>query len=494
MSETNSCNTSIDRLAGPGGLRPLVARWVITAEAVLESAANFGGQGDELTDMPLIRDARDRLPLLPGASLTGALRSCLADYLAGYGSPEPAEVARLFGGLRGDDIGSQSPLIVFDSLGQYPPDLSSEIRDGVAIDPSTGTAEEHKKFDFEVLPPGTVFPLRLELAVEKTAQESQLVGLMAACLQALEAGELTMGMRRSRGLGRFSARNWQAYRYDLSSSHGWLEWLLSPYENPIPASNAPQGDLDSALRSVWPNGQWQRFNDQRKRLVFDLVLRQSGGILVRSPGLTPDAPDVAHLTSGGWPVLPGTSLAGALRTRALRIARLVRARHGDSEHWVEDLFGPRTKEDDRTEASMWSSRIRISESTLQNGKPLRPSRVRIDRFTQGIVPGALFDEQPWFGGETCIRMELRNPKEGEIGFFLLLVKDLLTGDLPVGGTASVGRGILAGRGKLRLSDGFEADIEPDRGLLEPILKRLDREIRSFHEAPPRSGGQEVKHG
>ncbi len=494
MSETNGCSASINRLAGPGGVRPLVARWVITAVGVLESAAHFGGQGDELTDMPLIRDARDGTPLLPGTSLAGALRGCLADYLVGYTSPEPAEVARLFGGSRGEDLGAQSPLIVFDSLGRLPPGRTSEIRDGVSISATTGTSEEHKKFDFEALPPGTLFPLRLELLVESTAQESLLVGLLAASLQALETGELTIGMRRSRGLGRFSARNWRASRYDLSSSGGWLEWLLSDHEHPIPAGNAPQASLGSALRNACPNGRWQSFEDQRKRLICDLFLKQQGGVLVRSPGLTPDAPDVAHLTSGGQPVLPGTGLAGALRARALRIARIVRARHGDSEHWVEELFGPRTKEEERTEASLWSSRIRISESTLRNGKPLRPSRVRIDRFTQGVVPAALFDEEPWFGSETSIRVELRNPQEGEPGLFLLLIKDLLSGDLAVGGTVSVGRGLFTGRAKLRLPDGFETDIEAGAAESEDVLQRLNREIQAFHSTQPRNLVQEVSHG
>ena len=494
MSESNGCSTVIDRLIGPGGVRRCVARWVITLEAVLESAAHFGGLGDELTDMPLIRDAREGLPLLPGTSLAGALRGCLADYLAGYRSSEPTEVALLFGTSRGDDLGTQSPLVVFDSVGRLPEKQSSAIRDGVSIDAAKGTAEEHKKFDFEVLPPGTVFPLRLELVIDDTKHEDELIGLLAVSLRALETGELIIGMRRSRGLGRFSSRNWRAHRYDLNSADGWLQWLFSEHDSTIPARNAPQADLDSALQGAWSTGQWQHFHDERKRLICDVALRQQGGVLVRTPGLTPDAPDVAHLTSGGRPVLPGTSLAGTLRTRALRITRIVRARHGDSERWVEELFGPRTKGEEQTEASLWSSRIRISESTLRNGKPLRPSRVRIDRFTQSVVPAALFDEEPWCGGETCIRMELRNPCEGEIGLFLLLVKEIISGDLPVGGTASVGRGILTGRARLRLPDGFEADIEPGLGLPEPISTRLDQEIRSFHEAPPRNRGQEVRHG
>ncbi|MGE3524769.1 MAG: RAMP superfamily CRISPR-associated protein, partial [Gemmatimonadales bacterium] len=135
--------------------RPLAARWVIRGTLTLETALHLGGEGGEQVDMPVLRDARDGKPLLPGTTLAGALRSALADRLAGYGEPELPEVAALFGGARGDDDGSQSPLIVFDALGEMPPGQGVEIRDGVAISPATGIAEDHKKYDYEVLPAGT---------------------------------------------------------------------------------------------------------------------------------------------------------------------------------------------------------------------------------------------------------------------------------------------------------------------------------------------------
>jgi CRISPR/Cas system CMR subunit Cmr4 (Cas7 group RAMP superfamily) len=73
-------------LAGAGGTRTLVARWVLTAELVLTSAAHFGGEGGDAIDMALLRDRRDGLPLLPGSSLAGALRAYLADRVSGYAS------------------------------------------------------------------------------------------------------------------------------------------------------------------------------------------------------------------------------------------------------------------------------------------------------------------------------------------------------------------------------------------------------------------------
>jgi hypothetical protein len=43
-----------------------------------------------------------------------------------------------------------------------------------------------------------------------------------------------------------------------------------------------------------------------------------------------------------------------------------------------------------------------------------------------------------------VKLTLRNPEDHEVGLLLLLLKDLWTGDLPVGGESSVGRGRLQG--------------------------------------------------
>lgn len=177
--------------------RPLCARWVIRGTLTTESALHLGGEGTERVDMPVLRDPRDGRPLLPGTTFAGALRSALADRLAGYGEGEAPEVAALFGGTRGDDDGSQSPLIVFDALGELPHAHGIEVRDGVAISPATGIAEDHKKYDYEVLPAGTTFAVRLDLVVPAPAigprrtqpSEKALLEYLAAALDAFTHGE-----------------------------------------------------------------------------------------------------------------------------------------------------------------------------------------------------------------------------------------------------------------------------------------------------------------
>jgi hypothetical protein len=99
------------------------------------------------------------------------------------------------------------------------------------------------------------------------------------------------------------------------------------------------------------------------------------------------------------------------------------------------------------------SRVLVQEHVIEAGRDLVQNRVKIDRFTGGAYPTALFSEQPVFGGDgTTVRLELElrthasdlTRRDAEIGLLLLVLKDLWTGDLPIGGESGVGRGRLRG--------------------------------------------------
>jgi CRISPR/Cas system CSM-associated protein Csm3 (group 7 of RAMP superfamily) len=472
------------------GARPLVARWVIQGRLTLLTALHLGGGEGDHIDMPVLRDGRTGRPLLPGTTLAGALRSALGDRLAGYGAREPVEVSYLFGGCRGDDDGAQSPLIVFDAIGTLPKGATIEARDGVAISPSTGIAEDHEKYDFEVLPADTTFPVRVDLLVpgEGRVDEEQLLAWLAASLDAFSNGDNGFGARRTRGLGRVRAE-WSAKRYDLSTKQGWLEWARSDHEPALPST---LGSIHDALAATPKGSQLVQPPDARALVTFRLSLQVEHDILVRSAGTTPDAPDVAHLRSGGVPILPGTSLAGVMRAQALRIARLVRAAHGDAERWIDQLFGPRFE--GRRAAPGFeprASRLRVGEAKIEQSFSQRQARIAIDRFTQGVVDGALFDEQPEVRGNISLTLELKNPQPGEVGLVLLVLKDLLEGRLPVGGTSSVGRGFVKGTATVAFhspnrSGHMEAQLAPGKAPEGAAAQRVNEEIAAFASEPTRT--------
>ena len=275
-------------MTGPGGIRKLVARWVITGDLILDSATHLGnGQSGAAVDMVLVRDRAENKPLLSGASLAGGLRSYLLDCLEGYAAAEQGDhtvVPALLGGARRDDEGSQSSLIVFDSLGSLPQGQTAEIRDGVAIQAKTGIAEDHKTFDLEVLPHKTKFPIRFELLIADTKEEKEQISLLVAALGGLEEGEIPIGARRSRGLGACRAINWRVKRFSLETRQGWLEWLGSDHLHPIPESEPGVPSNVQAVKTAFPEITLQNQQDNRKRIRIKASLKLHGGLLVRSPG------------------------------------------------------------------------------------------------------------------------------------------------------------------------------------------------------------------
>lgn len=468
-----------DRMVGAGGIRPIHARWVICGDLVLESACHLGnGNHGDRVDLPLLRDRAEGCPLLLGTSLAGAIRSYVGDRLSGYSSSEDRRVGRLFGGQRGDEDGSQSPLIVFDSLSD---EAIVEVRDGVALDAARGTAAEHLKFDREILPAGTRFPLRVELVVAESSREAEQLALLAVALSGFQQGDIPIGAQRSRGFGACRVSSWRVKRFDLSSQDGCLEWLGSDHLEPL-AGVTPHNDIVSALRI--PGSEEPGIApDQRDHVRIELRLRFQGGLLVRSPGLLAASADASHLHSGGRSVLPGTSLAGALRARATKIARLVRADRGDADRWIERLFGPRKPDDRGRPFQPRASRLRTSEQPLRDAQLLRVARIRIDRFTGGVVDGGLFDEEPAYFGQTNVTLALRNPQPAELGLLLLVLKDLLTGDLPLGGSGSVGRGVVTGCAELHLPDQERSVVfDPVVTANAETATLLNDYVRQFHDA------------
>jgi CRISPR/Cas system CSM-associated protein Csm3 (group 7 of RAMP superfamily) len=490
--------------AMPG--RALVARWMLTATLQLETAAHFGGQGDSALDMPILRCARTGLPLLPGTSLGGALRAYLLDRLAGFltdeiqkanndsfqPTSEADRVAMLFGAIRGLDIEkhTQSPLIVFDALGTLPAgSASTEVRDGVLIESATGIAADQKKFDFEVLPPGTAFNVRFDVLVSGDDDETELFSLLCASLEGLDNGDIRIGLRRSRGLGEVACGNWTARRYDLATPKGWIEWIAS--EHVADPDSSSQLSLRDAIQSAMPEDRKLHDPpDNRHRVIIEVEAAILGDLLIRSPNVQADGPDVMHLSSGGRPILSGTSLTGVMRAHALRITQLVKglSRIDAEKLWIDPLFGPREERTKNPDFKPSGSRLRVSEQPVTNGQSQRVTRVAIDRFTQGVVPTALFDEQPHVGGTVRMRFELRNHCDGEVGLMLLVLKDLLTSQLPVGGTSSVGRGVLVGR-RMTIT-GADIDepihvtfdeVETRRGRV-PSSHQLDMLVQEFVQA------------
>jgi CRISPR/Cas system CSM-associated protein Csm3 (group 7 of RAMP superfamily) len=389
--------------------------------------------------------------------------------------------SQLFGGYRGDDEGDQSPLVVHDAPGQA---SGYELRDGVAIDGTSRTADDKKKFDIQLLAAGSVFQLRFELAAGTpkledeattadpeaayTAQRDTLLRALATVLEGVSQGKITLGARKRRGYGRCSVDTWHVTHYDLQTRSGFLGWLVSERDQPGDwLDSQPEvtaGEIGAAL------GVKAYKAEGLETVTLHAEFRLPGALMIRSGfGQADVGPDMVHLRAirpngQSVPVIPGPTWAGVLRHRAEKIIRtLLKSTDPEDQtvrDFVDSIFGP---DDLDNYESPFASRLVAAESEILDGHDLVQTRIRIDSLTGGAYESALFDEQPVFGKpETSISLDLtlhipagkeedvteqvkiERRRKAEIGLLLLLLKDLWTGDLRIGGESSVGRGRLAG--------------------------------------------------
>jgi CRISPR-associated RAMP protein (TIGR02581 family) len=259
-----------------------------------------GGSGDALgTDSPVVRTANGS-PYIPGSSLKGVLRSAAealfrggpfqkdrkklwaCDPIAGkdracvtheraeallkdekarakQADKEPdsrrvaakiwdesCTVCQLFGSL------ALAGRVRFADLPLRSEAALLELRNGVGIDRDKELAASGVLYDFEAVPPETQFELRV--TVDNPTDEE--IGLLLYLFQELDAGNLTLGGKTSRGLGRVHV-SWEKIEEitlqkanpfaDLLSSRDLLA-LPKPAEEPgedplagrIPASGDPE--------------------------------------------------------------------------------------------------------------------------------------------------------------------------------------------------------------------------------------------------------------
>ncbi|MBK9750830.1 MAG: hypothetical protein IPO91_29265 [Chloroflexi bacterium] len=486
--------------------RRIVRRIVIEGTLVLQTPAHFGGGESDGTTVLLLEDTVTRRPLLPGASLAGALRHYLLRREFGFRTAEPVDslAVKLFGTAYDADRGHQSRISIDDALVTQTGNLV-DSRDGVKIDSSFRTADEGALYTFNVWAAGTRFPLRVELCLygpdpeDRTSQgdsANELLSALATALHALGTGEIPLGARKHRGYGRASVNDWRIRDYRLDTVDGLIEWLKTRAD-------------DSHSESHYSSSIFQVLNatpltkDARHYVRLEATFGLEDSLLIRAGS---DVADMAHLMSkdeqgNPVPVLSGTSLAGALRARALKIANTLNLR-GAGE-LIDDLFGQFGGEDGDSSGQRTASRMIVEEHAIRHASTQQvQNRVRIDRFTGGAFDTGLFGQQPVFATratEVPVHVELHYPAsatqgdqgrlDAQVGLLLLLLKDLWTGDLPLGGESSVGRGRLYGRNvKLILkTPGHAKTIEfadsprnlsaQDRAILENYTEALRQQPR-----------------
>jgi CRISPR/Cas system CSM-associated protein Csm3 (group 7 of RAMP superfamily) len=437
-------------------------------EAMSPLAVSSGACG-EIFGEEIVRDAVG-LPHVPGTSLAGALRAAFAD---------AAEAKRLFGSPKTDgkkggaETGESSPLHV-GALYACDSESAPAIGDVVALngrrknDPllrmlcertlsrdrvrlsDKGTAKDGAKFTVSAVPTGTRFKGELLLWSDGIEEANDCAARLVSLLR---SRDMALGGGKRAGLGRMEARKIETRRYDLADGEDYrafATWRAAPF-----AENA-EGFSEPSEEPTCPAA--GRTTVGSKTLKAKDFFYVGGGAFplagktfdIRNM-LLPYSEDVVtwdkdrHAKTDRRVVLPGASIKGALRHRAefhYRCAKGIWAGQDRDVRHMDALFGCVREEkglpfEERTRAGC----VFIDDVHIDAPACGTQTHIRIDRFSGGVVSGALFGEQALWQAEITIRWRVSSEVSGDHTAALeKALEDLAAGRLALGAASGRGHG------------------------------------------------------
>jgi len=341
------------------------------------------------------------------------------------------------------------------ALPHWDPERQTAVVARTAIDRRTRTVREKKLFHEEYVPPSISFDVTI-------AGEGLTEDEVAVLLQALEGFNppealARLGAGRSDGWGRVE---WELTEIRRLDGGGVKKWLGNP------DGAVGYGIVEKFGTKI----EKEKLLAKRSnlvlhvppRLVLKIELAFQGPFVVNDPARAggDDVGDIASLVDEhGRPILPASSLRGALRSQAERIVRTIggRACHvddpGDACDAIENAAEVETKLCATCRlfgAPGWGTPIELSDfGELEDSKALRfrHEMVAIDRFTGGTAGPSKFNAyvfwKPVLRG--TVSVELGRIDMAGLAILALTLRDLLEGDISLGYGASKGYGALRGR-------------------------------------------------
>lgn len=438
-------------------------RYELTIPVTLTSELHIGG----VDDVPerdgegtVIRFCRNGLkePTIPGRSIRGAVRAACdvaRQTLKDAGHPATQDGGAfskknwisLWGdnsldtgksirdrGLRSDDsLPIRQSALTFHAV-SFPEYKDSDSGDsplpkrhGVGIDRTTGAASDGALYEHEFLPRGIAFTIRITAegrddepmgreqskGIPGPASSESVKKILEFIVDVLTSGAVSLGGRTGSGQGTIQVIEPKLRRTGgttdsdtLTAPADVLDTFIGQDEEgtPIPLELGGWSLEEPArIKITWwsPTGIFvaedEKLTKQRKEEARKKDLTANG---VTEPLRDPSVPwDEAQL------LIPGTSIRGALRSRASRIARTVLAARDElSELASHDLHEQIAAEPNLVRYMFGSTEYRGAITvhdclSTERGKRIEVTHNAIDRWTGGVIDGGLFTEAVYLGTE-----------------------------------------------------------------------------------------------
>lgn len=439
-----------------------LARFVIEAKTPL---AVGNGEKDIITDALVATDVNG-LPHIPGTAISGVVRSMLKD--------QKVDTDQFFG-FQTDDKGEGSKIIfteakIINSKGLVTDGLELEvhndtllknymelpIRQHARID-ERGTTVKAGKFDEQVVYAGTRFCFELEMV----AQDNN-TALFDSVLRQLQNKTFRIGSGTRCGFGEIRVIDYKRRILDLQEEDQ-LDLYLTKTSNLSEEWNGWEKQAIEGNDSIDGWTCYELTLQPADFFMFGSGLGDSEADMTPVKGKRVDWSAGKGELKDNQVLIPATSIKGALAHRVayhynkqnqvyaddLHSDGERKAVTGKNNKAVKALFGTEGERVDGKMVDQIRGSVIISDIIAS---PLRDkviNHVAIDRYTGGVLEGALFSEKATYGrGQSYTLTILVNDKalkdESVKKAFVDSIDDICKGFLPLGGGVNRGNGVFTG--------------------------------------------------
>ncbi len=369
----------------------------------------------------------DNLPFIQATSITGVFRE---HYRKLYGEEE---TDALFGVHKASDESSERGSKICFGDGKFVREkLMMEYRPRVSIDPATATCSSSMvkgttrksghKFEMEYVGAGSVFEFPIYL------YQSEKKENIEEMLSAMEHESIQFGGQKSNGCGYMTITKVLCKSFCMTEEKERKLW----YREDTMQENEYENLSDTVK------------NRGKKTHAYEIIVKgkTEGEILVKSLGVTDyddNTPDCVNIQNARKEyIVPGSSFKGAMRSQMEKIASYL----GKPEI-IEDIFGRKADEHQKGKIGNVSFLDTVIGEKEANDKNHVVHRIRIDKFTGGVMHTGLFEEKNAFGNmEFKINISNHNSPELSCGLLLMALRDLAIGTMSIGGGYNTGKGII----------------------------------------------------
>lgn len=431
----------------------IMGRYTLTGTVKLISPLiiRAGVYNDILNDTvdDIVVTYHDGQPFIPGTSLAGVLRQTIQDF-EGIKDHKRTLDNVLFGSID-EDKGTQSALQINDIPLE---NTNISIRDGICIDDVLGVTKDGAKYDFEVIESGAHGILRINCIIRECHQNQvDIIKDTLITLANLLKNGISIGARTVNGFGCIVCEKISLEHYDFTKPKNVQSWLLNESGTIITFPEEP--------------------NVAKNDLIIDMDCYLEDTILIKS------------IFEAGWDnksltlFIPGTSVKGVLRHQCSRILNVL----GCGTTMTDKLFG---YSNDKTKESH-KGRVLVNEVYFNTAYTQEEQhRIRIDRFTGGVMNGALFADHPLRNTKGAkltfpLHIRIKDCSNSEAGLAMLLVKDLMSGQVTMGANRTIGCGRIKGKSVTIQYNGESYVIDDSGKVTKGQEETLEALVQSLHQ-------------